>query len=130
MSTAVRYYSRSGNTRAIAEAIAQAVNVKAISADSVDAAITESVDTLFIGGALYAYGLDGKLTEYLKTIKKENVKKAVMFSSTWISKHSFDLIRRELENNGIKVESDTFYVRGKPSAEQLNEAKKFAEKYL
>ena len=34
MSAAVRYYSRSGNTRAVAEAIAAAVGVAAVSVES------------------------------------------------------------------------------------------------
>ncbi len=37
MNTAVRYYSRSGNTKIVAEAIADALQVKAISVDSSDA---------------------------------------------------------------------------------------------
>ena len=92
MNIAVRYYSKSGNTRAVAEAVAEAVGVKAVSVDTAEADIKESVDLLFIGGALYAYGLDKHLKEYLKTLKKENVKKAVVFSTSWLSKHSVDLI--------------------------------------
>ena len=86
MSVAVRYFSRSGNTRAIAESIAEAAKEKAISADAADADIKEPVDTLFVCGALYAYGIDGRLTSYLKTVSKDKVKRAVMFSSTWISR--------------------------------------------
>ena len=61
MNIAVRYYSRSGNTKAVADAIAAAAQVQAVSVDQDDAAITEPVDVLFIGGALYAYGLDSSL---------------------------------------------------------------------
>ncbi len=127
MNISVRYYSRSGNTKVIAEAIADACGVKAVSVDSAQAAISEA-DVLFIGGALYAYGLDKNLNEYLDTLKKEDVKKAVVFSSTWISKHSIELIRKKLEEKGIEVAGESFYVRGKPSAKQLNEAKAFAER--
>lgn len=58
---AVRYYSRSGNTKLVADAIAQAIGTTAISVDQADAKITQSIDTLFVGGALYAYGLDKHL---------------------------------------------------------------------
>ncbi len=84
MNIAVRYYSRSGNTKLLAETIANEAHVKAVSVDSVDAEIKESVDLLFIGGALYAYGLDKHLKEYLKTLKKEYIKKAVVFSTSWL----------------------------------------------
>ncbi len=129
MNISVRYYSRSGNTKAIAEAIADACGVKAVSVDSKEAAFSKG-DVLFIGGALYAYGLDKNLNEYLDTLKKEDVKKAVVFSSTWISKHSIELIRKKLEEKGIEVAEESFYVRGKPSAKQLNEAKAFAERMV
>ena len=50
MSTAVRYYSRSGNTKLVAEAIAKALGVSAVSVDRPEAALNEKADVLFIGG--------------------------------------------------------------------------------
>ena len=130
MNVAVRYYSRSGNTKALAEAMARAAGVPAISVDASEAKLDEPVDVLFIGGALYAYGRDSHLKEYLKTLKREDARKAVIFSTSWISKHSLDLLRKGLEEAGIPVEAETFYVKSKPSEEQLKQAEAFAEKYL
>ena len=130
MNVAVRYYSRSGNTKALADAMARAAGVPAISVDASEAKLDEPVDVLFIGGALYAYGLDSHLKEYLKTLKREDARKAVIFSTSWISKHSLDLLRKGLEEAGIPVEAETFYVKSKPSEEQLKQAEAFAEKYL
>ena len=130
MRAAVRYYSRSGNTKAVAEAIAEAAGVSAISVDASDAAITEPVDVLFIGGALYAYGLDSHLKDYLKTLKKDDAKQAVVFSTSWISKHSIDLIKKALSEAGISVVSESFYVKNKPNDTQLKAAADFARKYL
>ena len=130
MNIAVRYYSKSGNTRAVAEAVAEAVGVKAVSVDTAEADIKEPVDLLFIGGALYAYGLDKHLKEYLKTLKKENVKKAVVFSTSWLSKHSVDLIKNGLKEAGIPVEEEFFYVRNKPSDEKKKQAADFARKFI
>ncbi|MBQ9155450.1 MAG: hypothetical protein IJ137_01570 [Eubacterium sp.] len=130
MSAAVRYYSRSGNTKALAEAIAKGAGVSAVSVDTSDAAIKEPVDVLFIGGALYAYGLDKNLKEYLKTLKKEDAKKAVVFSTSWVSKHSIDLIREGLKEAGIPVEDQAFYARNKPGQKKLAEAERFAKRCL
>ena len=130
MRAAVRYYSRSGNTQAVAEAIAEAAGVSAISVDASDAAITEPVDVLFIGGALYAYGLDSHLKDYLKTLKKDDAKQAVVFSTSWISKHSIDLIKKALSEAGISVVSESFYVKNKPNDAQLKATADFARKYL
>lgn len=130
MHTAVRYYSRSGNTKAVAEAIAAAAGVSAVSVDSPDAALTEPVDVLFIGGALYAYGLDRHLKDYLATLDRDKVQKAVIFSTSWISKHSIDLIRKALESAGISVAQDTFYVKNHPDSTQLEEAAQFAKRFI
>lgn len=128
MKSAVRYYSRSGNTMLVADAIAEELGVPAISADAADAGLEEEVDVLFVGGALYAYGLDRHLSSWLRALDASKVKKAVLFSTTWLSKHSFDLMRKELEAKGIPVAAETFYVKNKANAAQLAEAKSFAAK--
>ena len=130
MGGAVRYYSRSGNTKAVAEAIAKAAGVKAVSVDQKDAALKEPVDVLFIGGALYAYGIDSHLKEYLKSLKKGDAKRAVVFSTSWISKHSIDLIKKGLTEAGIPVAEEYFYSKSKPGDAVLREAAAFAAKHI
>ena len=129
---AVRFFSRSGNTKKVAEAMAQAVGMPAVSVDSSDAALEEKADILFIGGALYAYGLDETLNAYLDTLSADKVGKAVVFSTSWLSKHAIDLIKAALESKGIEV-ADSFYARArvgaKISAKQLKAASDFAKKF-
>lgn len=122
----VRYYSRGGNTKKLAEAIAEATGVEA---KTIDEPINEVTDTLFIGGALYAYGLDKKLNAYLDTLEKEKVKKAVVFSTSWISKHAMSLIERKLKDKGIEVCEDRIYARGNPSEKAIAAAKEISSKY-
>lgn len=130
MKNAVRYYSRSGNTKAAAEAIARAIGTDAVSVDSASASLQEPVDVLFIGGALYAYGIDEHLKAYLGSLKKDQVKKAVVFSTSWISKHAIDLIKDELNRKGISVEKETLYFRGKPGEKQLQDAANVARRLM
>lgn len=127
---AVRYYSKSGNTKSLAEAIAKGAGVIPISVDEDSAKITEDIDVLFIGGALYAYGLDKVMNDYLAGIDGKKVKKAVVFSTSWISKHSIDLIKKALKEKGIEVADETCYVRNKPNDKQLAEAEAFAKKFI
>lgn len=129
MKTAVRYYSRSGNTKLLAEAIATGAGVPAVSVDAADAALSEPVDLLFIGGALYAYGLDSHLKIYLAGLDGGKVKKAVVFSTSWLSKHSLALIKDALTAKGIEVEEKTLYAKNKLSADYLKEAETFARNY-
>ncbi len=130
MKTAVRYYSRSGNTKALAEAIAKGAGVPAVSVDAPEATLAECVDVLFIGGALYAYGLDSQLKAYLSGLDGSKVKMAVVFSTSWLSKHSLALIKDGLSAKGIVVEEKTLYAKNRPSAEYLQEAEEFAKKYV
>ena len=122
----VRYYSRSGNTKALASAIAEGAGTKAISIDEEGALLTEKTDVLFIGGALYAYGLDKHLSGYIEKLDPGKVERAVVFSTSWISKHALDLIKKALRAKGITVEERTFYAKNAPTEEQLKAAKDFA----
>ena len=130
MNTAVRYFSRSGNTKKVAEYIAEAAGVNAVSVDAADAALTEKADVLFIGGALYAYGIDDELKKYLNTLSSDKVGKAVVFSTSWLSKHALDLIKKALTEKGIKVEEETFYLKSKAVDGSRNDAMKFAKKFI
>ena len=125
MSTAVRYYSRSGNTKAVAEAIAKAAGVRAVSVDSAEASIDTPVDVLFVGGALYSH-----LRAYLDSLDVSRVGKAVVFSTSWVSKHAIELVREALAEKGVSVAKETLYFRGKPNDSQLEEAETFARKFL
>ena len=130
MSVAVRYYSRSGNTGKVAGYIAEAAGVEAVSVDAANAALSEKVDVLFIGGALYAYGIDDNLKVYLQTIPADKVGKAVVFSTSWLSKHALDVIKKALTDKGIAVESDTLYFKSKAVDGCREEAVKLAKRYI
>ncbi|MDD6512169.1 flavodoxin family protein [Sharpea azabuensis] len=130
MNCAVRYYSRSGNTKLVADEIARSLDIKAVSVDDPASKINKPVDVLFIGGALYAYGIDNHLKTYLKELDGQKVKKAVVFSTSWISKHAIEVIKEELKKKGIQVADQVFYVRGKATDAQIREAHQFARKML
>lgn len=128
MSKAVRYYSRGGNTKALAVAIANGASVTAVSVDEAGAEIKEPVDVLFIGGGLYAYGIDKKLKAYIETLDGTKVKKAAVFSTSWISKHALDLIKSELKARGIDVVEETCYAKSTPGVEELKAAENFGKR--
>lgn len=128
--TAVRYYSRTGNTKKVAESIAEAAGTTAVSTDAPDAELHEPVDVLFIGGALYAYGLDKHLRDYLDTLSAANVKKAIVFSTSWISRHAIDLIRKALESKGIRVEKDVLYFKSNRVKGCDSEVRAFVKQHI
>ena len=130
MKVQVRYYSRSGNTKVLADAIAKGANVKAVSIDDDNALIDEETDILFIGGALYAYGLDNKIKKYISELDANNIKKAIVFSTSWISKHSVDLLKKELAKKNIDVSEEYIYYKNKPNSNELKEAEETTKKIL
>ena len=123
----VRYCSRGGNTKMLAEAIAEAV---AVEAKDINTKVENEVDTLFLGGALYAYGIDKALTAYISELDKSKVKRVVVFSTSWLSKHAIALIKKGLDEKGIPYVDEFIYARGKPNAKELDKAKEIAKKYM
>lgn len=75
MKIAVRYHSRGGNTKSVAEAIANAAGIKA---EPIDVPLDEPVDFLFVGGGVYGGvfkgDIDSSLRGYLETLDPNTVK--------------------------------------------------------
>lgn len=78
MKIEVRYQSRGGNTKAVAEAIAKAAG---ITAEPIDKPLTEPVDILFVGGGVYAWNIDKGLRAYLQNLSPKLVKSVAVFST-------------------------------------------------
>ncbi len=121
---AVRYCSRGGNTKLLAEGIALALGVEA---KSIKDNINEEVETLFLGGALYAYGIDKELSLFIENLDSTKIKRVVVFSTSWISKHAIALIKKGLEKKNIPFVDEFIYARGKPSTKDLEKAKDIAK---
>ena len=117
------------NTKTFAEALARGAGVEAVSVDRADAALTEPVETLFIGGGLYAYGIDSHLKEYLQDIDGKYVGRAIVFSTSWISKHALDLIAKELKAKGIQVEEETLYAKSAQVKKRIPLLEAFGKKF-
>lgn len=114
MSVAIRYQSRGGHVREMAEIISEGVEVEPISIDDPKAPITEPVDVLFIGGALYKFRLDPGMEEYLESIPEGMVRKAIVFGSSALTRRPVYLIQERLKAKGIDIHPMALYMRGKP----------------
>ena len=78
MKIAVRYQSRGGNTKAVAEAIASATGVKA---EPASVPIDGPVDILFVGGGVYKWDIDDSLKNCLKKLAPATVRSIAAFST-------------------------------------------------
>ncbi|MDC7226017.1 MAG: flavodoxin domain-containing protein [Spirochaetales bacterium] len=134
MKIAVMYFTKSGNTRKVAEAIAKPLGVQAV---SIDEGLKEDVDTLFLGSSVYAGGVDKKVKEFINGLNVE-VKEAVNFSTAAIIKSTFDQMKKILSSKGIKMSDREFHCRGsfavmhrnRPNADDLKKAEEFAKGFI
>lgn len=115
MNNQIRYFSRNGHTKAVADEIASQLNTIAVSTDSDNSLINEEVDNLFIGGGLYAYGLDKNLSEYIDKIDATKIKRVILFSTSWLSKHALSIMKEKFEAKNVEVYSKNLYFKSKDS---------------
>ncbi|MCD7855356.1 MAG: flavodoxin [Clostridiales bacterium] len=128
---AVRYLSKSGNTKKLADAIGKAVGVKA---EQIPTPVTGKVDILFLGASVYWGGISSEVKKYIQTLDKDKVGKVVVFSTSAMAERAFPQIQKLLQDKGIPVESKNFYCRGEftvlhkghPNQDDLKAAEKFA----
>lgn len=134
MKTAVTYYSRTGNTKKVANVIAEAAGCSAVPiADISD----DTVDMLFIGGARYGGALDPSLVSFLNGLDSKKIKRAALFSTYAFESKALALMKDLLSKQGIPVAA-TFSCKGKfllfnmkrPGAADLEDAKKFASSVI
>lgn len=78
MKIAIRYQSRGGNTKTVAEAIGKIAGVRA---QAIDVPLEEPVDLLYVGGGVYKWDIDPDLKAYLRTLDSNLVKSIAAFST-------------------------------------------------
>ncbi|MBR0138704.1 MAG: hypothetical protein IJM17_00290 [Firmicutes bacterium] len=109
MKVAVRYYTKTGNTKRLAEAVAEAVGAEAL---PLNVPIEEPVDVLFLGNSFYAFTIDPEVREFIRRLDKEKVGRivnfgsAAMMNSTW-KKVKAEAKRLEQEEKVRKLFEDT-----------------------
>ncbi len=130
MKVAVRYYSRGGNVKAMAEAMARGLGVEAVSIDEPGAQITKHLDLLFVGGALYSFQLDPLFKQYLKDLPEGMIDEAVCFGSSILTRRPIYLMQEYLKEKGIKLNKQAIYSRGRPNDDLLGVIEYFAQNEL
>lgn len=127
MNIAVRYCSKTkfGNTMRIAEAMAEALGVKAVSIMD-EPKLPEKVDVLFLGGAPYANIMAPELREYAESLTSDMVDKVVLFTTSNWSRRTVLALKKILRERNIEVEDEFFYAHMLNIENNINPAKEFA----
>ena len=135
MKIAVRYYTKTGNTQRLAEAIAEAVGVEAL---PLSAPIEEPVDILFLGNSYYAFSIDPEVRDFIRRLDKNKVGKLVNFGSAAMLNSTWKKVKAEADKAGIPMEEREFHCKGefkglhkgKPDADDLEAAAAFAKEIV
>lgn len=135
MKIAVRYYTKTGNTKRLAEAIAKAVGVEAL---PVTAPVAESVDILFLGNSYYAFTIDPEVRRFIESLDKEKVGKIVNFGSAAMMNSTWKKVKAVADKVGISMDEREFHCKGefkglhkgKPDESDLVAAAAFAKKIV
>ena len=134
MNIAIRYFSRTGNTEKLANAISEAVNVPAL---KVYEPLNEKVDILFLGSAVYAAGVDETVKKFLNE-NKDKIGTIVNFSTAALLPSTFAQIKKLASALDINVCDKEYHCRGafgalhrsRPNAADCEAAKAFAKSIL
>ena len=132
MKVAVRYYTKTGNTKRLAESIGNAVGAEAL---PISTPITEPVDILFLGNSYYAFSIDPEVRNFIRSLDKNNVGRIVNFGSAAMLNSTWKKVKAEADKAGIKMDEREFHCKGefkgvhkgRPNAEDLAAAAAFAK---
>ena len=126
---AVRYFSKTGNTKKVAKAIAKGAGAKAVSITD-EPKLKEYVDVLFLGGAPYANVMAPELKTYAFNLDPDKIGKVVLFTTSNWSRRTVLYLRKIFKAKGIEVEREYFYAHMLNVKNRLEDAKKFGRKIV
>ena len=134
MTYAVRYYTKTGNTKKLADALAGELGVEA---RPISDPVTEPVDLLFLGNSYYAFNIDPEVRDFVASLDKDKVGKIVNFGSAAMMNSTIKKVRAEADKVGIPVDSKEFHCKGefkglhkgRPNEADLKAIADFAKQY-
>lgn len=135
MRIAVRYYTKTGNTKRLAEAVGKAVGVEAL---PISEPISEPVDILFLGNSYYAFSIDPEVRDFVRSLDKSLVGKIVNFGSAAMLNSTYKKVKAEADKVGIPMDEREFHCKGefknlhkgRPNDEDLKAVSEFAKRIV
>lgn len=130
MQSLVIYASRSGNTRTVADAIAESLRrhgpVEVLAVESAPARIPEGTDLLVLGGPTEGHGMSEPMKAYVDRLESESVRgvASAVFDTRldwprWLSGSAADRLSDALRERGARVvaREESFIVTMAPTLE-------------
>lgn len=134
MKIEIRYFTKTGNTKKLAEAIAQELNIEA---QELSAPLSEKTDILFLCNSVYWAGADSSVKKFI-TENKSNIGLLVNVSTAAMIESPYAQIKKIAEKEGVKLSDKEFHCRGKftalhsghPDEADIAAVKAFARKVI
>ena len=134
MKIAVRYYTQTGNTKKLADAIAAELGVEA---KSIESPLEEDVDILFLCNSVYWAGVDGKVKKFLKN-PGAKVGQLVNVSTAALIESTYGQMKKLAADAGIPLSEREFHCKGsfkalhkgKPDDTDIAAVKRFAREIV
>lgn len=129
----VLYYSRGGNTRKLADAIAEELGIKAV--DIKAASIEPAPGVLFLGSGCYGGRPGEDMTKFIQAHDFTG-RKVALFSTSWMNAgKELAVMASALQGKGVAVignyhckgKTSLIFNRGHPDQSDLAGGKKFAQ---
>ena len=135
MKIAVRYYTKTGNTKRLAEAVAGAVGVGAL---PISNPVDEPVDILFLGNSFYAFNIDPEVRDFIRSLEKSKVGRIVNFGSAAMLNSTWKKVKAEADKVGVAMDEREFHCKGefkgihkgRPNQKDMQAAAEFAKKII
>lgn len=132
MNVAIRYYSRGGNTKKLAEAISQETGVDALDTTH---PIDQPCDLLFLASSVYAADIDKHLKEFLQSLNPQYVKRVINVSTSASGRTTVKNIKAILDEKGIEMDEQSFHCpgsfllvhRNRPNENDLQNCREFVQ---
>ncbi|MBQ8555060.1 MAG: flavodoxin [Clostridia bacterium] len=132
MTIAVRYHSRTGNTRKVADAIARALGCSAL---DMSQPLPEKADVLFLCNAMYAAGVDDAVKQFIAA-NASQIGALCNVCTTAIAPSTRKMVQKLASEHGVALLEEEFRCpgafaimhRSRPSADDLNAAAAFAKR--
>ena len=134
MNAAIRYFTKGGNTKKVADAIAEAIGGEA---KSIDSPLEEKVDVLFLGNSVYAANMDKEVKDFV-TENKDKIGKLVNVSTAALIEGTYGRMSKLCKELGIEIDEREFHCKGsfkfmhkgRPDEQDLADAKAFAKEIV
>ena len=135
MQVAVRYYTKTGNTKRLAQAVADAVNAQA---QPISVPVDEPVDVLFLGNSYYAFNIDPEVRDFIRSLDKDKVGRIVNFGSAALMNSTWKKVKAEADKVGVPMDTREFHCKGefkgvhkgRPNEADMEAAADFAKSFV